>query len=118
MVRLALEHANKGFGEAPASEAHRNESERQDTALIRPVEDFPIAKVAAAAERDGARADAAERKRDFSQRLSGEPPPGAGCDAGARCAVWPWAKPVAAVPASRLRLVIFIYFCPSRIVST
>jgi len=51
-------------GDAQGEEGPRLLAAPRDVALGRPVHDLPIDKVAAAAERDGARADAAEGQRD------------------------------------------------------
>ena len=45
---------------------------RQYLALARPVEDLPVSQLAAPSQRDGARADAAQRKPDLRQRGTGE----------------------------------------------
>ena len=57
---------------APALDADRRERVVRRVALVGPVEDLPVAQLAAAAEADAAGADAAERKRDLSQLRPGE----------------------------------------------
>src|SRR5262249_23190762 len=83
------QHPDERLFEAATGEVHGGKGERQDTAFIGTVEDFPIAEITVAAERNGARADPSQWKGDLAQGLPGEAPagsgPGRGCFGGVLC---------------------------------
>ena len=77
-----LERALENADELPAAplEVQGEEGEGHVDALAGPVEDLPVAEVAAASNRDRARADAAEREGDLVEGRALEDPNGSGSE--------------------------------------